>query len=75
MGWVSLGQQVAAANGSRCAGLAGVKLEGAKVTSAVLVPAGAALADVKKLEPEQVGKLPAFCRVRVTDTADERLGY
>ena len=54
-------------NASRCAGLVGAKLEGAKVTSAVLVPAGAGLADVKKLEKAQVGKLPAFCRVMVTD--------
>ena len=73
-GGYALGQQVAAANGptapangqgARCAGLAAVKLEGAKVTSAVVVPAGAALADVKL--PATARRLPAFCRVRVTD--------
>jgi hypothetical protein len=63
-GGCALGQQAAPAE--RCAGLTGVMLEGAKVTSAVLVPAGAALA--VKLEARQVGKLPAFCRVSVTDT-------
>ncbi len=54
---------------ARCAGLTAVKLEGAKVTLAVVVAAGTALADVKA-GPGQgaVGKLPAFCRVKVTDT-------
>ncbi len=62
------GQQAAAgAQAARCEGLTGVKLEGAKVTSAVVVPAHAALGDVK-LGAGQVGKLPAFCRVQVTDT-------
>jgi hypothetical protein len=54
---------------ARCAGLTKVKLEGAKVTSAEMVAAGAALADVKAGPgQEAVGKLPAFCRVKVTDT-------
>jgi len=54
---------------ARCEALTAVKLEGANVASAVLVAAGAALADVKG-GPGQgpVGKLPAFCRVKVTDT-------
>jgi len=53
----------------RCAGLTAVKLEGAKVTSAMLVAAGAALGDVKEAPGQgPVGKLPAFCRVKVTDT-------
>ena len=52
---------------ARCAGLAAVKLEGAKVTSAVVAPARVAPADVK-LTAAEVGRLPAFCRVQVTDT-------
>jgi len=60
-GGCALGQQAA-----RCAGLAAVRLDGAKVTSAVLEPAGVAQADVKLL-PMQVEKLPSFCRVKVTD--------
>jgi hypothetical protein len=52
---------------TQCEGLVSVKLDGAKVTSATLVPAGAALADVK-LPASAVSKLPAFCRVKVTDT-------
>jgi hypothetical protein len=60
-GAVASGQQAA-----RCTGLTAVTLDGAKVTSAVLEPAGVGLADVK-LTAAQVGKLPAFCRVKVTD--------
>ena len=59
---VSAAGQVAA---TRCAGLTAVKLDGATVTSAALEPAGAAL--TVKLAPGQAGKLPAFCRVEVTD--------
>ncbi len=51
---------------ARCAGLAPVTLERAKVTSAVLEPVGAALTDVK-LPAWVAWKLPAFCRVKVTD--------
>ena len=51
----------------RCAGMTGVALEGAKVTSAVMVPAGGAIADVK-LPAWVTWKVPGFCRVRVTDT-------
>jgi hypothetical protein len=65
LGGCAFGQQAAPA--ARCEGLTGVTLEGAKVTSAVLEPAGVALADVK-LPAEAVGKLTAFCRVKVTDT-------
>ncbi len=48
---------------ARCAGLASVKLEAATITSAAVVPAGAAMAGV------DVGgkKLPAFCRVQISD--------
>ena len=51
----------------RCAGLVGVKLEGAKVTSAELVPAGGAVAGAH-VPAAAMAKVPAFCRVRVTDT-------
>jgi len=71
LGGYCLGQQASPANdqatvAARCEGLAGVTLEGAKVTSAVWVSAGAVLADVK-LPSRAVGRLPAFCRVGVTD--------
>jgi hypothetical protein len=70
LGGCALGQQAAAANGqtARCAGLAAVKLEGAQVTSAVLVPARALADTAAKVPPEMLEKMPAFCRVKVTDT-------
>ena len=73
LGGYCLGQQAAPASArgtveARCAGLTAVTLEGAKVTSATLEAAGAVLADVKKLGAKQVGTLPGFCRVMVTDT-------
>jgi len=70
-GGYALGQQAAAGRGTaeaRCARLAAVTLEGAKVTAATIEAAGAVLADVKKLGATQVGTLPGFCRVMVTDT-------
>ncbi len=48
---------------ARCAALASVKLDGAVVTSAEVVPAGAAMAGVEL----KAKGLPAICRVRVQD--------
>ena len=48
-------------------GLRRVQLEGAKVTSAELVAAGGELAGIK-IPAGAMAKVPAFCRVRVTDT-------
>jgi hypothetical protein len=62
--WMGCGGCAWGQQAGRCAELTGVRLAGA--TSAVLVPAGAALE--VKLEARQAGKLPAFCRVKVTDT-------
>jgi len=53
---------------ARCEGLTAVKLEGAKVTSAELRPAHGALSMPVKIPSELGEKLPAFCRVMVTDT-------
>ena len=53
---------------ARCAGLTAVMLEGAKVTSATLGPVGGDLSMSVKLASELSEKLPAFCRVMVTDT-------
>ena len=60
-GGCALGQQA-----ERCAGLADVRLERAKVASAELVSAGGELAGVK-IPAGAIAKVPAFCRVRVTD--------
>ena len=65
-GGCAWGQQAAA--GDRCAGLTAVTLEGAKVTSAVLRPAGGELTVDVKMATRLAEKLPAFCRVMVTDT-------
>ena len=54
------------AGAGRCEGLAGVKLEGAEVTSAAVVRAGTEVEGVK-LEGKARSGLKTFCRVRVTD--------
>ncbi|MGA7158335.1 MAG: tannase/feruloyl esterase family alpha/beta hydrolase [Acidobacteriaceae bacterium] len=70
----AMGQQVTPDGGgtaaARCEALTAVALDGAKVTSAVLEPAGTVLPDVT-LQAAQTGKLPAFCRVRVTGTPSD----
>jgi hypothetical protein len=70
-GWISMcvaaaaGQAIPSA-ASRCGGLVSVKLDGATVSAATLVPAATALADVK-LKAQRVHDLTAFCRVTITD--------
>lgn len=64
----AMGQVATAQVAARCEGLASVKLDGASVTSATLEPAKTAIAEVK-LSEDQVQRLKAFCRVRVTDRA------
>jgi feruloyl esterase len=70
-GWISMcvaaaaGQAIPSA-ASRCGGLLSVKLDGATVSAATLVPAATALADVK-LKAQRVHDLTAFCRVTITD--------
>ncbi len=54
------------ADAARCGGLTGLKLDGAKVTSAVLVEAGGST-DVPRVPAEKLAGLPAFCRVQVSD--------
>jgi feruloyl esterase len=59
--------QSADAAGQRCAALGATKLDGAKVTSAAVVPEKTAMPDAP-LGPYTVRVMPAFCRVKVTDT-------
>jgi hypothetical protein len=51
---------------TQCSGLVATMLDGAKVTSAVVVPAATAVADAP-LGPYTLRVMPAFCRVKVTD--------
>jgi len=66
MGQAAAAQAAMGQLAARCEGLASVKLDGAHVTSATLEAAGTAIADVK-LADDQVQRLKAFCRVKVTD--------
>ena len=75
VGWLALAlvgvcgsasAQAGAPAEARCAGLVGTALDGAKVMSAVVVPAATAMADAP-LGPYTVRVMPAFCRVKVTD--------
>jgi hypothetical protein len=50
-----------------CAALANLSLDRAKITSASLVLAATAVSGVK-LPPHSTKSLPAFCRVKITDT-------
>jgi feruloyl esterase len=61
VGGMASGQAVGSA--AKCSALAALKLEGAVVTSAALVPSGAPMAGVEL----KTKNLPAICRVKVQD--------
>jgi feruloyl esterase len=50
----------------KCAALNALDLPSAKITSASIVPAAASLSGIR-LPPALAARLPAFCRVRITD--------
>jgi hypothetical protein len=59
--------EVAGSAETRCAALAGVKLESAVITSAAVVPAGAAIEGLDAGGTSANKKLPAICRVKIAD--------